>query len=448
MLLFTNHSLRSCYVRVISFLEFSARSIWSFLVTVCSFVWRRPWFYVLLILIVAYTTFYHAMDWSIAAAEWVMVTYGVSFVKANLPFVAEHAIRRVDNWFFEGKGGKAALDHFMQPFYGGDGHGDNGQMIPNFGFHGSPADACSLYGLGVREKPAKIYDSFLFDDAYDLLEIKLHEQAEEVEQFILIESERTISNKRKDLHFDKEWKKVLSGSADNRFSAFKGKITHVIIPAAEMEAQKGSWDREHYSRRKALEVLKKIGTSENDYVLFTDVDEVLRKSALRMLKYCNTSPIDPVRMLLRQQQYSFEFADTIDWWKKVTAYPLTHFQSRPHDYVRMAAAFMPKSALIDSGWHCSWFFPRLQDFAHKLENFAHAEYDNTYFKNPDYLTDKICNGKDLFGRWLDRFTFRDMAADWDSTYKATKSMVDVPWYVKENMHKFRYMLPGNCKRQN
>jgi beta-1,4-mannosyl-glycoprotein beta-1,4-N-acetylglucosaminyltransferase len=75
-----------------------------------------------------------------------------------------------------------------------------------------------------------VFDCFPFYNELDILEIRLNVLNEVVDYFILVESTRTFSGKKKELVFDKN---------KDRFSEFKHKIRHVVIDDSEYDSDVG-----------------------------------------------------------------------------------------------------------------------------------------------------------------------------------------------------------------
>ena len=65
-----------------------------------------------------------------------------------------------------------------------------------------------------------IYDTFLFFNEFDLLDIRLHELDAVADKFVLVEATRTHSDQPKPLYY-----------AENRerYAAFHDKIIHVVV---------------------------------------------------------------------------------------------------------------------------------------------------------------------------------------------------------------------------
>lgn len=65
-----------------------------------------------------------------------------------------------------------------------------------------------------------IYDCFTFFNELELLELRLHELADVVDKFVLVEATKTHSNKSKPLYY---WENR------SRFGEFHDKIIHIIV---------------------------------------------------------------------------------------------------------------------------------------------------------------------------------------------------------------------------
>ena len=57
----------------------------------------------------------------------------------------------------------------------------------------------------------------------------------------------------------------------------------------------------------AHQALKDLNIATGDLLIFTDIDELVRKPVLKMLRFCEVLPEHmPMRIALRHYQYSFE----------------------------------------------------------------------------------------------------------------------------------------------
>jgi len=124
----------------------------------------------------------------------------------------------------------------------------------------------------------KLYDCFVFHNEFDILEIRLREMADHVDHFVLVEANQTQRGQGKPFYF-----------AENkaRFSSWADKIIDLQIEfPAELPPALGvykhrrhkDWARENFQRNCISQAIS--GCASNDLILLSDVDEVVRSSAL------------------------------------------------------------------------------------------------------------------------------------------------------------------------
>ena len=112
-----------------------------------------------------------------------------------------------------------------------------------------------------------IYDCFTFFNELELLELRLHELANIVDKFVLVEATKTHSNKPKPLHF-----------LENRvrFREFHDKIIHVVVD--DLPDARDPWVLENYQRNC---ITRGLGDCRpDDFVLISDLDEIPRATTV------------------------------------------------------------------------------------------------------------------------------------------------------------------------
>ncbi|KAJ9529755.1 hypothetical protein QJQ45_014533, partial [Haematococcus lacustris] len=224
-----------------------------------------------------------------------------------------------------------------------------------------PAKGKEYPGLGykrLRDKPpkaqeqqqqpavAQIIDSIIFNDELELLDIRLHTLWDVVDTFVIVESNKTFSNKSKPLHF-----------AENaaRYTEFMRKIHHFVM-VDPPHLHPGPWEREHVHRRAQAnrnESLKGVPLSTGDLVLMSDVDEVADPALLAALKSCQGVDVELFCLDLRFSLYSCK---------------------------------------------CE-----LDQFHSKLSSYSHMEFDTPANRYPATLINRIVNGLDIAGRASEKF---------------------------------------------
>ena len=134
-----------------------------------------------------------------------------------------------------------------------------------------------------RASPAQLFDGFLFNNEFDLLEVRLHELAPAVTAVILVEATFTFQNHAKPLYFEEY---VAAHPA--RFAQWMDRIEHITIdgrPGSADEAEVGAlrerakvdqWAIEVFCRdaiaKRGIPLVRaKYGAGPDDLIMITDV---------------------------------------------------------------------------------------------------------------------------------------------------------------------------------
>jgi beta-1,4-mannosyl-glycoprotein beta-1,4-N-acetylglucosaminyltransferase len=106
---------------------------------------------------------------------------------------------------------------------------------------------------------------------------------------------------------------------------------------------------------------------------------------------------------LRNYLYSLEFfLDAKSWIASIQRY-----RARKSRYVHFRQTY---KLLVDSGWHCIFYFRCISDFVFKMQSYSHVDRIRfKYFLNPETqrIQCVICIGADLFGM-LPEYTFHEI----------------------------------------
>lgn len=330
-----------------------------------------------------------------------------------------------------------ALSHLARPSYW---HDEDKSNVPykgpttavkqgdsSIGFL-SPEDAsifCQRRRLDIYQSRAerrKVYDLFLINTELDWLEVRLNELKDEVDYFVILESDITFQENPKPLHFQDNYSK---------FEPFRSKVIHRIVNFTGSHLPAGdTWEHERFTRNalftQALTSLSgEQAPTQGDVLVIGDVDEIPRLSTLTTLRNCAFPP----RVTLRSHfyYYSFQWLHRGEQWAHPQA---TYFNGlkdtiKPEDL----RTGKPHIELYNAAWHCSSCMQTIQHLVNKIESFSHKGYNHPYFLDPQRLLQKVRRGEDLFERKTEIFDRVD-----DNT--------DVPKYLLQhgNRQKFAYML--------
>lgn len=184
----------------------------------------------------------------------------------------------------------------------------------------------------------KIIDCFIFFNELDLLEIRLNELKNVVDEFVLVESEITHSGKQKPLYFELNKQK---------FSEFN--IKHVIIPNNLMLQFEDNWERENFQRNYIQEVLKDY--LDNDIIMISDLDEIPRVESVMFV--CQNLQRNKI-IKLKQNHYYYLNGLVIseeDWKGTTICYKSLLNEFTPH---QIRTNDDRTEYVSNAGWHFSY----------------------------------------------------------------------------------------------
>lgn len=207
----------------------------------------------------------------------------------------------------------------------------------------------------------KIVDCFTFFNELDILELRLKTHSPVVDRFLIVEARRTFQGREKPCYLEEN---------AARFAQYADKITHIIID--EFTETTSSWHREAEQRNAMNAYVEQL--EDDDIVLLSDVDELVRPESLEDLKVNPPSANEVVCFSLR---YYFYFLNLIyvEPWQRlgpraVRKGSFTGMQNLRgvrgpitgwgRNLVRgIRAAFRMKRPVTrrlvsDAGWHFAW----------------------------------------------------------------------------------------------
>ncbi len=262
-----------------------------------------------------------------------------------------------------------------------------------------------------------IYDTFIFFNELDLLEIRLNMLDKHVDYFVLVEANETFQGASKPLYF---------ASNKERFSKFLHKIIYVVVE--DMPAGAEPFEREYFQRDCILRGLKNC--LPEDLIILSDVDEIPDPEKIPVCVLSNS------QYLFSQTLYYYKLNRKCLELETLPCSVLSHYKNfglpsiLRKEIVGLHATMLAKQCVSDrfklidkGGWHFS-YLGSVETIVKKIEAFAHAEYNLPEFKNFDSLSSAMSQGRDLFGRDL---TFVSTAID------------ELPSYVRDNRERYEAM---------
>jgi beta-1,4-mannosyl-glycoprotein beta-1,4-N-acetylglucosaminyltransferase len=254
-----------------------------------------------------------------------------------------------------------------------------------------------------------IYDGFTFFRELDLLEIRLHELADVVDKFILVECDRTHSNLPKPFYYEEN---------KDRFKDYWDKIIHVKIYNAERYHDPSIEMGIDYAALDTITNNDQVHFDPEDLIILGASDQIMRASALRNFSYQW-----PTRVEMRYYYYYFNCRHIECNWYGSTIWKYKDMYNTPRHIYSSA---LPEYQLNEGGWHYSYMGGK-EMMRSKIESLAHAPTINKpEFKTDEHMDWAMVNGIDL----------------WNRTYEGPMGFVPIdndncPQYVLDNMDKFK-----------
>jgi len=277
-----------------------------------------------------------------------------------------------------------------------------------------------------------VYDVFPFFNEIDLLEIRLNTLDPLVDYFVITECSTTFSGEPKELFFLKNREK---------FSKFSEKIIHQVV---DNVPSLDPFSRDRFQRDQGKSILEASCSSE-DFIIYGDVDEIPRPSAVMAGIEAVTSSGGMAH--LAQDLYYFylnvqETSNTLmsytgeygvrfrkKWlgtnmsrWEYARQHTMTDLRNPSHKKMGIR--------IKDGGWHFTYIGSSDQEsvtdrIRRKIVSAAHQELNTDQILGQ--IDSNIKNLNDLFGRKRTKF-------------KVLKQFDYLPAYVQENIDYYEYLL--------
>jgi beta-1,4-mannosyl-glycoprotein beta-1,4-N-acetylglucosaminyltransferase len=252
----------------------------------------------------------------------------------------------------------------------------------------------------------KVFDSFIFFNELDLLELRLNILNDVVDYFVLTESPFTVSGNEKPLFYQEN---------KDRFGKFNDKIIHNITEEIPNDFsqylvkkpfhtdysttdESGTryidlpirFQRAVYNRECSAYGLVKAGATDDDIVMTSDADEIINPYVIEDLDWfdptCNYVALQ--RAFYFKLNYLYE-----ENWKGTRLSTFKHLKTTTVDRLRTD---WRKAYLIENaGWHFS-FVGDADNVRLKLASYEHTE--NNISSNVDNMEQRIEEGLDPIGR--------------------------------------------------
>jgi len=242
----------------------------------------------------------------------------------------------------------------------------------------------------------KIYDSFTFFNELDLVELRFALLNDYVDHFVVVESNKTHTYKKKPHFFEREWQ---------RWEPYHSKIIHIkfdpeasgIIPDISHLTRGDCWRMENAQRNAIATGL--IHAHNDDLILVGDVDEIPTREFMAYLRANGRTLKEPTS--LRQQLHFYylncQAMDDHAVWKGTVVAKRGRFPEHGKHYPQdMRNGLQTYPGFVNAGWHFS-YLGNAETIRTKLGSFAHTEYQTEEYMNIAKINARINGYRDPFG---------------------------------------------------
>jgi beta-1,4-mannosyl-glycoprotein beta-1,4-N-acetylglucosaminyltransferase len=222
----------------------------------------------------------------------------------------------------------------------------------------------------------KVFNLVTFNNERDLLKAKLAEESAFVDQFVIVEANRTFTGIEKPLFFE-AWK--------SEFAQWADKIVHVKVESFP-EWATTAWARDFYQRDMAVAGASGLW-GVDDLVLITDADEIVDRRAVEGFEG------EHAAMLMETFRFFLNYHSTQGTQHTGVMFRAKYLQRFSPSFCRFMLRSSRYVELLDN---CGWHFTSVSDakgVAAKMKSYAHQEYaakDEAYFER---IFEKIRSGR-------------------------------------------------------
>lgn len=238
-----------------------------------------------------------------------------------------------------------------------------------------------------------IIDCVTFFNEYDILEARLKYLHDQIDRFIIVESDVMFSGKPKSYNFEQQKTRYDRYASKISYLKFSPDISGLDFSARpnQLDFSTAHWHVENAQREHIKTALDDL--HGDDLVLISDVDEIPNKNQFEQLKtITQTRP----SIALEQQMFYYNLKQKQkNLWCGTVAATARQVRLRGPQWGRDNRWIMPK--LADGGWHLS-YFADAELIQFKIKNFAHQEFNDERYTNIDAIKQRMDSGRDLFDR--------------------------------------------------
>ena len=265
---------------------------------------------------------------------------------------------------------------------------------------------------------SKIYDCFMFNGEFELLEIRLKTHWNVVNKFIIVEGDRTFRGQKKEYSLSRLPKSLL---------CYTDKIKPILFEVPIFKERDGAWLACTLQRDSMIRGLDECNA--DDFVIFSEVDEILRPEKIIEARNLVLSGVESVVFQQEMFCYYLNVRNLVVWdGVRMLRFDTVLKRKLSPQIIRNEECFHKEKTirLIKSGWH----FQNLggsERVIKKLKSSCHHELGAREYSDLKIVSEKIKNLIEPLGRNDHQLT----AIEIDDAF---------PKCVYENQEKYRHLI--------
>jgi dTDP-4-dehydrorhamnose reductase len=259
----------------------------------------------------------------------------------------------------------------------------------------------------------KILDGFIFNNEFDMINLRLHYLNDVVDHFIISESNYTHSGKLKPYYLDQIIDTIPEHIRKKIIRLkYEPDISNLNFSnnLKETDFDDGAWTLEHGQRNYITQNLSDF--SPDDIIMVSDLDEIPNKKIIKNIRL-NTGKFNPCVSKCKMFYYNFHTFLNDEWLG--TVFSTVEFCSR-NGYLNLRNSKLSENTFFDKiedgGWHFSYFMD-VENIKSKIKSFAHQEYNNKLYNTDENIINSIGKKKYIFDETykFKQFNFEDLSED-------------------------------------
>jgi len=83
-----------------------------------------------------------------------------------------------------------------------------------------------------------------------------------------------------------------------------------------------------------------------------------------------------------------------------------------------------------------------------MTSYSHNDrITSPHLLDPKEIQKKICSGSDIFGMYPEAYSWKDLASSVGDIQRSAV-VTNIPEWILQNFHQYRFLLPGGCIRDS